>query len=193
MIATISPQLLSPPPYLFSSSGIGLFSLASFIGIVVVYPMAGPCTDYLSRFLGQNSNEEFHLPENRMPALIMPFAIAPAGLLVFAYTIAHGSSAYAAAAGYAMQVSALVFVPSVVLSVVVDGWPATGSEALVLINAGKNAVAFGLTLSSPGWLEKSGIVKMFWEMAGIQWAVLVLAVPLYFLGPWIRRRTSWLV
>jgi hypothetical protein len=92
-----------------------------------------------------------------------------------------------------MQVSALAFVPSVVLSVVVDGWPATGSEALVLINAGKNAVAFGLTLSTPDWLAKVGLVKMFWDMAAIQWAVLVLAVPLYFFGPWARQKTLWLV
>ncbi|PMD47713.1 MFS transporter [Hyaloscypha variabilis F] len=193
MIATVAPQLLSPPPYLFTSSGIGLFALSSFIGIVIAYPIAGPFTDYLSRFFGRRSHAEVHVPEYRMPALIMPFAIAPAGLLVFAYTLAHGGSAYAAAAGYAMQVSALAFVPSVVLSVVVDGWPATGSEALVLINAGKNAVAFGLTLSTPDWLAKVGLVKMFWDMAAIQWAVLVLAVPLYFFGPWARQKTLWLV
>ncbi|OBT98402.2 hypothetical protein VE01_03142 [Pseudogymnoascus verrucosus] len=193
IIATVAPQLLSPPPYLFKASGIGLFALSSFLGIVIAYPIAGPFTDYMSRFLRQRSHGETHIPEYRMPALLMPFLIAPPGLLLFAYTLAHGGSAYAAAAGYAMQVSALVFVPSVVLSVVVDGWPATGSEALVLINAGKNTVAFGVTLSIPIWLAREGLIKMFWEMAAIQWAILVLAVPLYVLGPWARKKTFWLV
>jgi hypothetical protein len=193
IIATIAPQLLSPPPYLFKASGIGLFALASFLGIVIAYPIAGPFTDYISRFFGRRSHAEVHIPEYRMPALVMPFLIAPPGLLLFAYTLAHGGSAYAAAAGYAMQVSAMVFVPSVVLSVVVDGWPATGSEALVLINAGKNAVAFGVTLSTPTWLASEGLIKMFWEMAAIQWAVLALAVPLYLVGPWARKKTLWLV
>ncbi|KFY35725.1 hypothetical protein V494_05660 [Pseudogymnoascus sp. VKM F-4513 (FW-928)] len=193
IIATVSPQLLSPPPYLFKASGIGLFALASFVGILIAYPIAGPFTDYISRYLKQKSHAEAHVPEYRMPALVIPFLIAPPGLLLFAYTLAHGGSAYAAAVGYAMQVSALVFVPSVVLSVVVDGWPATGSEALVLINAGKNTVAFGVTLSVPSWLAMEGLVKMFWEMAAIQWAVLTLAVPLYLLGPWARKKTLWLV
>lgn len=193
IIATIAPQLLSPPPYLFKASGIGLFALASFLGIIVAYPIAGPFTDYISRFFERRSRAEVHIPEYRMPALVMPFLIAPPGLLLFAYTLAHGGSEYSAAAGYAMQVSALVFVPSVVLSVVVDGWPANGSEALVLINAGKNAVAFGVTLSAPSWLAREGLIKMFWEMAAIQWVVLALAVPLYLLGPWARTKTFWLV
>jgi hypothetical protein len=193
MISTIAPQLLGPPPYLFKASGIGLFALSSFLGIVIAYPVAGPLTDVLSRYLRRVSSAGVHIPEYRMPALIMPFIIAPPGLLLFAYTLANGGSVYAAATGYAMQISALVFVPSVVLSVVVDGWPATGPEALVLINAGKNAVAFGFTLSIPTWLEHEGLVKMFWELAGIQWAILALAVPLYFIGPWARSKTLWIV
>jgi hypothetical protein len=36
-------------------------------------------------------------------------------------------------------------------------------------------------------------MKMFWEMAALQRAVLTLAVPLYFLGPWARQKTLWLV
>jgi MFS family permease len=193
MISILSPQLLSPPPYLFTSSGIGLFGLSSFLGIVIAYPIAGPFTDYLSRFLGRRSSSEVHIPEYRMPALILPFVICPPGLLIYAYTLNHQGSVYVAAVGYAMQVSALVFVPSVVMSVVVDGWPAAGSEALVLINAGKNAVAFGFTLSTPTFLAKEGLVKMMWDLCGIQWAVLVLAIPLYFLGPWARKKTLWLV
>jgi hypothetical protein len=50
MISTIAPQLLSPPPYFFTASGIGFFSLSSFLGIVIAYPVAGPFTDFLSRF-----------------------------------------------------------------------------------------------------------------------------------------------
>ncbi|KAM3079820.1 hypothetical protein ACMFMF_003240 [Clarireedia jacksonii] len=191
--SSVMPQLLYPPPYLFTASALGLFSLSSFIGIIVAYPIAGPFTDFLSRFFDRRSRSEMHIPENRMPALIIPFLIAPPGLLLFAYIINQQGSVYSAAVGYAMQVSGLVFVPSVVLSVVVDGWPSTGSEALVLINAGKNLVAFGVTLGISDWLKKEGLVKMFWEIAAMQWAVLVLGVPLYFCGPWTRRKFAWLV
>ncbi|KAH7413213.1 MFS transporter [Cadophora sp. MPI-SDFR-AT-0126] len=190
IISTLAPQFLSPPPYLFKPSGLGLFSLSSFIGIIVGYPIAGPLTDLLSRVFARRSRAEHHVPEHRMPALIVPFIVCPPGLMLFAYIISEHKSAYIAAVGSALQAAGLVFVPSVVLSVVVDAWPQSGSEAVVLINAGKNAVAFGITLSTPKWLASEGLVKMFWEMAGIQWAVLFLGIPLYFLGPWLRRKTS---
>jgi hypothetical protein len=119
---------------------------------------------------------------------MMPFIIAPPGLLLFAYTFTNGGSAYAAAVGYAMQVSALVLFPSVVLSIVVDSWPATSSEAMVLINAGKSAVAYGFTMSMPSWLAREGLVKMFWKMAAFQWIVLALAVLLYIFGPGQGRK-----
>lgn len=77
-----------------------------------------------------------------------------------------------------------------VLSYVVDAYPTESGEALVLINAGKNLVAFGVTKGNAQWLASQGLRKMYCEMAGIQWAVLVLAVPLYYFGPWLRVKTQ---
>lgn len=128
-----------------------------------------------------------------MPALIIPFLICPPGLILFAYIINNHGNIYVAAVGTAMQTAAMVFVPSVVLSVVVDAYPQSGSEALVLVNAGKNLVAFGISMAGPTWLAKEGLKKIFWEMAAIQWAALALAVPLYFFGPLLRRKTAFLI
>ncbi|KAF5000589.1 hypothetical protein F66182_16240, partial [Fusarium sp. NRRL 66182] len=71
MVSTIAPSILFPPPYLLQPSGVGLFSLASFIGIVVAYPIAGPLTDSLSRALRRRYHSETHNPEDRLPALIV--------------------------------------------------------------------------------------------------------------------------
>lgn len=125
-----------------------------------------------------------------MPALIFPFLICPSGLILLGYSIAQGRSLYVSAVGYAMQSAALVFVPSVTMSYVVDTYPGTGGEALVLINAGKNLVAFGLTLVCNAWLAKAGIEKLFCELAGAQWAVLIMAVPLYVFDGWLRKKTT---
>ena len=67
-----------------------------------------------------------------------------------------------------MQTASLVFIPSVVLSVVVDAYPQTTSEALVLINARKNLIAFRITVSSPAWIKKEGLVTIFWQVAAAQ-------------------------
>ncbi|KAI6712514.1 MFS transporter [Diplocarpon mali] len=177
-VSTLSPQLFSAPPYLFKASGLGLFSASSFIGIVLGYPIAGPLTDLLSRAFARSSREEHHVPEHRMPALIVPFLVCPPGLMLFAYIVSEQRSVYIAAVGIAMQTAALVFVPSVVLSVVMDAFPVNGSEALVLINAGKNAVAFGVTLGTPRWFASQGLVDMFWELAAMEWGLLALGLPL---------------
>jgi MFS family permease len=182
------PQLFSPPPYLFDSKAIGLFTLSSFLGVLISYPLAGPLTDMLSYTLTKRNNN-IHKPEHRIPALVLPFLLCPAGLMLYAYTLADYKSVYVIAVGFALQAAGLCFVPSVVLSYVVDAYATESGEALVLINAGKNLVAFGITKANAQWLASQGLKKMYSEMAGIQWAILALAVPLYFFGPWLRAKT----
>ncbi|PYH95319.1 MFS transporter [Aspergillus ellipticus CBS 707.79] len=188
-ISTLAADLFSPPPYNFSSAALGLFSLGSFVGILVVWPIAGPLTDSLSSYLRKRNNN-VHKPEHRIPALIVPFLIGPVGLVVFGYTISRNMQYVAPAAGSAMSAASLTLVPSVMLSYVVDAYPHTSGEALVVVNTSKNIVAFGLSKGSVSWMTNQGVAKMFYEFAGIQWAVLTLGLPLYFAGPWIRKRTS---
>ncbi|KAH6668204.1 MFS transporter [Halenospora varia] len=189
IISSQTPQFFAPPPYLFDSKAIGLFTLASFLGIILAYPLAGPATDLLSRFLTKR-NGNIHKPEHRIPALVVPFLLCPWGLILFAFTVAEQKSYYTAAVGAAFQAAGLCFVPSVVLSYVVDAYPTENGEALVLVNAGKNLVAFGLAKGNASWLAREGVKKMYGEVAAIQWAVLVLALPLYYAGPWLRARTQ---
>lgn len=89
-----------------------------------------------------------------------------------------------------MSAAGLSLVPSVMLSYVVDSYPRMSGEALVLVNTSKNVVAFGVTKGSYKWMEMEGVAKMFYEMAGILWAVILLALPLYFVGGWLRKRTQ---
>ncbi|RAH61573.1 MFS transporter [Aspergillus piperis CBS 112811] len=188
-ISTLSANIFSPPPYNFSSAALGLWTLGSFVGILVVWPIAGPLTDALSAYLRKRNNG-VHKPEHRVPALIIPFVITPLGLVIFGYTVSRHMQYVIPAVGSAMSAAGLTLVPSVMLSYVVDSYPDTSGEALVLVNASKNVVAFGLSKGSVDWMTTQGVDKMFYEFAAVQWAVLALGLPLYFFGPWIRKRTS---
>ncbi|CZR68100.1 related to MFS transporter [Phialocephala subalpina] len=163
VISSLSPALLSPPPYLFTSA--------------------------LSVHLEGTRGSGEHQPEHRMPALVLPFLICPPGLILYAYTIAAKRSYAIAGVGFAMQSAGLVLVPSVLLAYAVDTYPRRSGEALVLINAIKNSVAFALTKSTGKWFYNEGLKKMFVEMAAVQWAILFLALPLYFASPWLRKKT----
>lgn len=202
IISVIGPSIFSPPPYNFSSSSLGLFGMASFIGIVISFPIAGPVTDLLSKRLGIRNGG--HQPEHRLPALIVPFIVCPVGLLIFGFTyiplstylshlppLTYKTPYIRPAVGYAMVASGLTLVPSVVLSYIVDSYPATSGEALVLINASKNFIAFGLTKGAATWMAEDGVKRMFGIMAGILWGFMLFGIPLYVWGGWIRKRTSW--
>lgn len=156
---------------------------------MVAWPIAGPLTDLLSRWMRKRNNN-VHKPEHRLPALIVPFIICPVGLIVFGYTVARQAHYIQPAVGAAINSAGLTLVPSVMLSYVVDSYPHTSGEALVLVNASKNIVAFGIASSAYSWMAKSGVADMFFELAGMQWAAIGLALPLYFAGPWLRSRTT---
>ncbi|KAJ5642829.1 hypothetical protein N7490_006829 [Penicillium lividum] len=188
-ISTLAPALFEAPPYLFTSADLGLFTLSSFVGIVIAWPIAGPLTDVLSRWMRKRNNN-VHKPEHRLPALIIPFLICPIGLVVFGYTVARSAHYIQPAVGAALNSAALTMVPSVMLSYVVDSYPHTSGEALVLVNASKNIVAFGISRSAYSWMATEGVADMFYELAGIQWAAIGLTLPLYFAGPWLRARTK---
>lgn len=134
-------------------------------------------------------NNGVHEPEHRIPALIVPFLICPPGLILFAWYVTQQGNIYVIATGLAMNAAGLSLVPSVTLSYVVDAYPRTGPEALVLVNAFKNAVAFGFVRAVGSWYESQGLQNLFAELAGIQWAVLLLAVPMFFAGKWMRAKT----
>lgn len=131
-------------------------------------------------------NSNIHKPEHRLPALLIPFLICPPGLIIFGCTATHGENYVKPAVGAAMTSASLTMVPSVMISYVVESYPFVSGEALVLVNTAKNVVAFGISENATSWLESQGLEKMFEELAGIQWAAIALAVPLWFFGPWIR-------
>lgn len=191
-ISTLAPTIFGVPPYSFSSGSLGLFTLSSFVGILIAWPIAGPLTDIFSRWMRRRNNN-VHKPEHRLPALIIPFLISPVGLVVFGYTVARSANYVQPAVGAAINAAGLTLVPSVMLSYVVDSYPHASGEALVLVNASKNIVAFGISSSVYTWMYSSGVANMFYELAGIQWAVIGLGLPLYFAGPWLRARTNQLL
>ncbi|KAK9447916.1 MFS transporter [Limtongia smithiae] len=187
VISTLVPTLFSPAPYYFTSKSIGLFSLSSFIGSFLSLPFAGVLTDTLSRYL-RNRNGGVHKPEHRLPALIMPMIICPAGLFLFGFTTAKQDSYVLPAIGFSLQSTGLAMVPSTMLSYVVDSFPETSGEAMVLIHAGKSVVGFGLALRASDWLAASGVRDQFITMACIEFALIgILGSILFIYGPRLRH------
>ncbi|KAL2782580.1 major facilitator superfamily domain-containing protein [Aspergillus keveii] len=177
-VSTLSPQLFSPPPYHFSEISLGLLSSASFIGLLLTFPVAGPLTDKLACLLDTRSGE--HRPRHRLPALIAPFLICPPGIICFGSSVSRHHHYVLPALGSAMLSTGLTLVPSVTMSYVAEVYADTNGQAFVAINALKNVIGFGFAKGSYQWMERVGVENMFFTMAGVEWAVLGLGVFLYF-------------
>jgi hypothetical protein len=80
------------------------------------------------------------------------------------------------------------------LTVVIDAYYQVAFEALLLVSGLKQVFSFGFSYAIIPWLVKDGYQKAFGAMVGINCAVLLLALPLWYYGKQIRHvSASWKV
>lgn len=181
-------QLFAPPPFLFTPSDLGNWYLVSFVGIIIAFPLSGPLPDWISQYM--TAKMEYHRPEYRLLALVLPFVICPPGILLFLYTYLKGSHV-GPAIGFAMQASSLAFAQTTVVSYAIDSYPQQASEAVAMINLGTHLIAYGISEATATWIINDGLKKVFITMAVVEWAILgVLPIALYILGGKIRAKTT---
>ena len=75
---------------------------------------------------------------------------------------------------------------------VMDAYLPVAYESMLLVNAFKQIFSFGFSYSVVPWVTHSGFLGMFGAMAGINSAILLLALPLWYYGKQIRHKSaSW--
>ena len=131
----------------------------------------------------------------RLPVLLIPMLIAPAGLIVYGLTAQHNLHWFGYFAGVAMDQWGSYFYFSFTLAYAVDSYYANTSEMLVAMNLGKQAISFGMGFSLLDWILKDGFATV---IAGIFCAVLLvnnlMVIVFMIWGKRIRRYMagSWL-
>lgn len=90
ILATTQATLFLYPPYNFTSQGIGLLSLAPFLGTTLGSIWGGPLNDRYVLWVAKRRNG-LHEPETRLHGLILPLISTPAGLLIYGISLAHGT------------------------------------------------------------------------------------------------------
>ena len=72
-------------------------------------------------------------------------------------------------------------------SLVVDFYFPVAFEALVMVNAVKQLFAFGFSYGVIPWVTLDGFAGAFGAMAGIQFAVTLLGLALWYFGKKLRH------
>ena len=98
---------------------MGLLSLSGFIGSVLAFYVGGRLIDIISTRLTHHRGGQ-RIPEYRLPAIVIPGTIGPAGILIFGLCIATQTHWIGAAFGYAMQAFGVAAISNVAVTYSLD-------------------------------------------------------------------------
>ncbi|KAJ5884387.1 hypothetical protein N7504_011959 [Penicillium tannophilum] len=189
VVQLTSSRTFLKPPYNWELGDLGLLSLAGFIGSVLAFYAGGRLIDIISN-RSTKKHGGVRMPEYRLPAIVIPGTIGPAGLLIFGLCVAHKTHWIGPAVGYAMQAFGVAAISNVAVTYALDSYKPVTGEALVIIFVIRNTIGMLLSLYAADWIEKQGAAAVFGEMMVIQVVVVLFAIPLYFWGRSLRAFTS---
>ncbi|KAL4870062.1 hypothetical protein BDV12DRAFT_207986 [Aspergillus spectabilis] len=176
-------------PYDWPAGSLGLLSLSGFIGSVLAFYVGGQLIDIISTQYTKRRGGR-RLPEYRLPALVIPGIIGPGGILIFGLCIANQVHWIGAAFGYAMQAFGVAAISNVAVTYSLECYKPLTGEALVIIFVIRNTIGMLLSLYASHWISRQGPAAVFGEMAAIQVACTLVAIPLFFWGGPLRSLTS---
>lgn len=83
-----------------------------------------------------------------------------------------------------------VYSPNIAITYLVDSYPQVAEECLVIVNAFKNLVSFVFLYVAVDWVASEGWVQVYMIMFMVVTLATLLAIPLYFWGPQLRRASE---
>ncbi|KAH0273898.1 MFS general substrate transporter, partial [Aureobasidium melanogenum] len=164
--------VLLKPPYSMTFNNLGYVQGAQILVCIGFLPLLGYGSDLVIKFMSQRNNGTYKA-EYRLLLLIIPgsrqwnrLAVAfPYNFIFFGFLGAN----------------------IVGITYGIDSFPLKAAPVLVVICAGRGLISFGLSyavLPSIAALGYDGIMNI---LGGLTAGITVLAVPLYFFGPYLRR------
>lgn len=172
MAAFINPAILQAPPYNFSSGANGLINVAAIgrprlASLRETYADAVPVGNFLGAFVGGWCTDKVadwwsirrkgvFNPEARLIMVTAPLIITTVGMALFG---AASQRLWAWPSFYIITgliAFGLTSVPSISMTYVSDAYFPMAAEALLLINALKNIIAFGFIYGIVPWCSAVG-------------------------------------
>lgn len=133
MVVFISllPRYFVPPPYSFSSSQLGFTYIGPLIGNFIGMYVCGYLNDVLSQFSARRNHGVFEL-EMRLPVMVIPAVLGPAGLIMFGVGVARQTHWIVPLIGNSLVGVALTGLPSFVQPYLMDSYYPVSSDALIM-------------------------------------------------------------
>lgn len=180
IISIVLATVYQSPPHLWSAQDVGLLNMAPVVGLFLGLPFGGYFADLLSTRAKKLAGG-YHNPRSRLPLVIMGALVSPTGCLVIGFSLRPDNFSWIGTAiGWAMLTFGLTGASNVMVTYAVDTFRTRAGHVGVLVNVVKNCIGFGLSYGSFDWYLAAGPVNQLGTMAGIQWALYLLVIPLYY-------------
>ncbi|KAK5739667.1 hypothetical protein LTR17_005151 [Elasticomyces elasticus] len=190
-VATIGPQILAAPPYLWGNN-VGLFGLGAvvggFLGFLPTYFTA-------DRYMTNGAKKESHglaEPESRLPALFPALFLATTGIWTFGFCVANPSKHSWAGmiVGYGMIGFGIMQIPSIGFNYLIDSYYSISADCFVMTTISRAVVSFAWTFFAAHWVETSGAALPFGIFGMIMGIFALLTIPLWLFGKRMRIATA---
>lgn len=116
-----SARIFLQSPYNWKLHDLGLLSLSGFVGSLLAFYVGGRLIDIIAiRSTVRHGGSQ--KPEYRLPAIIIPGIIGPAGILIFGLCITYKTQWVGPAVGYAMQAFGVAAISNVTVTYCLDSY-----------------------------------------------------------------------
>ncbi|KAK8226972.1 MFS transporter [Phyllosticta capitalensis] len=151
---TIS-EIMTAPPYNWSTTSTGLIFLAALVGNGVGWLVAGPLADALVLRLARR-NAGLKEPEMRLWALAPCCVLAAAGYLLYGWGAQRGVHWSAIAVGLAAMIAHQVGACGVATAYAMDCFGGVGGELVVVLAICSSVVNFAISYAVQPFVEAAG-------------------------------------
>ncbi|THY69413.1 MFS general substrate transporter [Aureobasidium pullulans] len=174
--------------YHFETWQSGLCWIAVIIGTAIGMPICGKLADTTADFFTARAGG-IREPEHRLPFCILPAFSMPGGLLMYGLSLDHHTHWAVPVVGLAIISVGIVGGTTGAMAYIVDAYRPIAGECVVSVMAFKAAFAFLIAFYTNSWLAADGPAVVYGTLAGIVFAWLALALPLYIWGKQLRQKS----
>jgi hypothetical protein len=184
---TIS-EILTDPPYNWSTTSTGLVFLAALVGNFVGWA-TGVISDYIVIFLARRNNGVKE-PEMRLWTLCFSFVYAALGYQLYGWGAEFGMHWMTIAFGVGSMIAHQVSACSIATAYAMECFPGIAGELVVVLAICSSCINFAISYSVQPFINAAGYGYTFLFFGLCVLCSMLAAVPMYIYGKSWRRRAA---
>jgi MFS family permease len=174
-------SIFSAAPYHFKTSQIGLTVLSAAVGDLIGNLVPGPISDWIVLSMSRR-NKGVYEPEFRILLVIPAFFIGLAGYWGFGLSIYYRTHWFGPVFCFGLSALAGQVVSLISNTYLLDCHRKFAQDAYAVVTLFKGVLTFAAAFFISNWLQKSGIVQVFFLIGMIHGIACVWGLVLYVYG-----------